>query len=115
MTEVTIVEATGRAGGSGPELGNLLSTAQIAAQVALNELGIADDTPNARLREILGDNYALHLGPNDDAETAVGADIIRTAKNRARVRAKERYDAGVREAQEAAELHAKHEAGSEGA
>jgi hypothetical protein len=70
----------------------------------MNERGIADDTPPARVQDLLGEQH-LRTMFGDDWETKDGADVIREAKIAARVaekRAATAEDAAARAAEEAA-------------
>lgn len=101
MTTTRIAEATGRAGGTGPELSNIILNAQIKAQQEINDLGIADDASYERLVEVIGEAplramfsaerlEELHGG---DLTKLTGADVIREAKIGARLAAKRAYNA----------------------
>lgn len=81
MSKTKIVEAAGRAGGTGPALGARIEAAMGQAILAMNERGVVDDTPAQRVTELLGADF----------EGKDGATVIREAKIAARAAAKAAY------------------------
>jgi hypothetical protein len=107
MAEVTIVEATGYAGGNhGPTL-PLIQIAMAVAVADCDALGIKDDTPNARLVEIVGIGVLDEMF-GEKAGEVIGADYIRSVKLEARAAAADTFRGLVKlhEGSEAAKLHA---------
>lgn len=78
---ITIVEAVGSADNGGRELSRRIEGAMGDAVRQVMAMGIADDTPSHRVAEI--------LGVKDDGR--IGADIIRAAKQEARVLTKSAF------------------------
>lgn len=81
--KVTIAEAAGHAGGTGPALGALIETAMSEATLVMNARGIVDDTPPERVEKLLGKAF----------KGKDGATVIREAKIAARAEAKAAYRA----------------------